>query len=170
MTIVIILFLKGYHSAAIAKMAILVVDDCKLPWCDALNILVALDEPLIALDMRQMPGGKVWSVAVFECYLMSSVKAFPWVAAYKVHLIKVDDSAILLAGAVAVAYINGIVLNVLLNHIPGPATQAQPLALANGVEPVAIVLTQLAASFYFNNWPLLHAQVAANEVVIVYLP
>ena len=151
MTIVIILFLKRYHSAAIAQMAVLVVDNCKLPWRDALNILVALDEPLIALDMRQMPGGKVWSVAVFECYLMSAVLAFPWVAADEVYLIKVDDSAILLAGAVAVAYINGIVLNVLLNHIPGSATQAQALALTNGVEPIAVVLAYFAPGLNFND-------------------
>ena len=157
MLIILISCLKCYHSTTIAQMPILVVDNGKLPRCDALNVLVALDEPPTALDMRQMPGGKVWSVTVLECYLMSALAAFPWVAADEMHLVKVDDAAILLAGAVTIAYINGVVQDVLLNHIPRSTTQAQPLALPNGMEPVAIVLTQLAACLKFDDGPLLHA-------------
>ena len=98
---------------------------------------------------------------------MRAVNTLPGIAADEVHLVEVNFTSILLAGAITIAHIDGVVLDVLLDHIPWTTTKSQPLALPYGVEPVSVVLTQFAASLDFDDWTTLDAQVAANEVVVV---
>ena len=87
-------------------MLVAVINHGKLSWRYALYVLIALDEPLVALDVRQMPLGKMWSVAVLESDLVSAASPLPWVAADEVHLVELYLAAILLARAVTIAHIN----------------------------------------------------------------
>ena len=151
-------------------MLVAVVDNGKLPWCYALDILIAVDEPLVTLNVQEMPLGKMRSVAVLERNFMSVIASLPRITANEVHLVEVYLASILLAGAITVRDKNSVVLHVLLYHIPWSSTQSQPLALAYGVEPVAVVLTQLASGFNLDDGSTLGAQVTTDEVVVIDLP
>ena len=86
------------------------------------------------------------------------------------HLVEVQHSAKLLLGAVAVAHINHVILRVLFHHIPRTAAQAEAFALSDGVEPKSIVLAEFFAGFNLNNRSLFHAEMTADEIVVVDLP
>ena len=86
------------------------------------------------------------------------------------HLIERQRAPILLGSAVAVAHIDDVVFHVLAHHIPRATAQAQSLALADGVEPIATVLAQLAPRFEFDYGARLLAQMATDKVIIIDLP
>ena len=85
------------------------------------------------------------------------------------HLVEVNLTSILLAGTVTTTHIDGVVLYILLHHIPWTSTQAKALALSNCVEPVAVMLSKFTSCLYLDYWSTLHSQVTANKVVVINL-
>ena len=75
--------------------------------------------------------------------------------------------AMCLDGFVAFHHIEDILFHVFLHHIPGAATEAKSLALADSVEPMTFVLTEHLTGFDINDIAFLLAQIATHIVVVV---
>ena len=159
----------GNDAAAIAQLALRVIDYGKLARCDALHVLLALDDPLAFAGTGELAAHDVRSVAVLEHDVNGAVDTLPRVARDEVHLVKVERATVLLGRAVAVRDVDDVVIDVLAHDIPRAAAQAQALALPDGVEPVAAVLAQLAPCLQLDDGAGTLAQVASDEVVIVNL-
>lgn len=157
----------GNDAAAVAQLALSVIDDGKLARGDALHILLALDDPLAVAGAGELAAHDVRRVTVLEHDVNGAVNTLPRVARDEVHLVEVERATILLGRAVAVRDVDDVVIDVLAHHIPRTAAQAQAFALPDCVEPIAAVLAQLAASLQLDDGAGTLAQVAADEVVIV---
>ena len=59
--------------------------------------------------------------------------------------------AMCLDGFVAFHHIENILFHVFLHHIPGTASEAKSLALADSVEPMALMLTKHLTGFDIND-------------------
>ena len=108
-----------------------------------------------------------WCVAVLERDAHRVVDTLPWIATDEMHLVEVQHTSILSLGAIAPRHINHVVGHILAHHIPWSATESEPLALTNGVEPIAAMLTQFASGGDVDDGTRALAQMAADEVVIV---
>ena len=157
------------HAATIAQVALRVIDDGELAGRDALHVLLALDDPAATVNVGELATHDVGRVAVLEHDVHGALDALPRVARDEVHLVKVERTPVLLVGAVAVADVDDIFIDVFAHDIPWSTAQAQAFALPDGVEPVAAVLAQLAARLQFDDGTGLLAQVAADKVVIINL-
>ncbi len=62
--------------------------------------------------------------------------------------------------------VDDIGLRIFPHYVPGPSAQAQPLALANGVEPVALVRPQKAPRFAFADIAGALTQMAGDKVAV----
>ena len=71
------------------------------------------------------------------------------------------------AGLKAFAHIEDVALHVLLHRIPGSTAEAKAVALADGVEPQALVLANLLARLKLKHIARTLAEITANVVVIV---
>ena len=76
--------------------------------------------------------------------------------------------AILLLGVVAVAYIDYIVMNILLDNIPWAAAKSEPFALAYRVKPESVVFSDFSPGFKFDDCSFLYSEMAIYEVIVVY--
>ena len=148
-------------------MALLIIDHCKLARCDSLHVLFAINDPLSVTDAGESATHYVRGMAVLEHDVNGAVHTFPWIARDEVHLVEPQGAAILLGCAVTVRDINDVLVHVLAHHIPWSSTQSQAFTLANRVEPIAAVLTQLATRFQLNDGTGAFAQMAADEIVVV---
>ena len=75
--------------------------------------------------------------------------------------------AMCLDGFVAFHHIENILFHIFFHHIPGTTTEAKSLALADSVEPMALMLTQHLTRFNINDITWLFAQEAPDVVVVV---
>ena len=73
------------------------------------------------------------------------------------------------AGALAVRHVHPVGRHVLIGHEPGAAAQSESLALADGVEPVAMVQADDLARFLLHHFARPFAQQAAEVAGIVNL-
>ena len=62
-----------------------------------------------------------------------------------------------LDGLIAFHNIQDVVFHVFLYHIPRTAAQSKSFALADGMEPMSLVLTQHLTGIYINNVAFLFA-------------
>ena len=76
---------------------------------------------------------------------------------------------ILQLGIPSVCHEDDVLLDVLLHYEPRAATQTEPLALTNGVEPVTTMGAHHFTCFDVDDTSLLFAQEATQEIVVVYL-
>ena len=157
----------GDDAAAEAEAGVAVVDYGKLPRSYPLYLVVRLDDVLVAFEPGEPCAGEDRCVTVFEGDLSLRGTFGPGIARDKLHLGQMERFAVLLLAVVSVAYIYYIVVDVLFHHIPRAAAESQPLALPDGVKPIAAVLAELAAGLYLHYGPGALAQVAADEVVVV---
>ncbi len=146
-----------YDATAVTEMTLLVVDDSKLAGGYALHIAVALDDPLIIMQMGESGLKHQGSVAILERDAHGARSITPRITRYEVHLIEMKNASILFGSAITVAHIDDVVAHILLYHIPGASTQAQAFALTDGVEPVAIVFAQLTTCLNLNDGTFLLA-------------
>ena len=68
---------------------------------------------------------------------------------------------------VAVTHVENVLLHILLDYEPRSAAEAQPLALADGMEPQALVGADSLARLHLNHVARFLAQVPADVIVIV---
>ncbi len=159
-----------------------IVEHGILPWGNALDGLLALDEVaflgVIAQEtlgelggMTHLEGDLQWSLTA-EGSLEPLMKAGvgPWVKADEVALLHADVIAVLVGGVIALADEEDIATDVLLHDEPWPATEPQPLALTDGVEPVATMLAEYLARLTLDDEPLTLAESSLDELVVVHLP
>ena len=72
--------LAGDDTAAVAQVALAVVDDGELARCNALDVFLALNDPATVLDMIELAGHDVGGVAVLEHDVNGSLDTLPGVA------------------------------------------------------------------------------------------
>ena len=147
-----------------ANAVLAVVNHGKLSGRYALHFLLRVNPVAPVGQTGQGAWNEFGHMSVFERYFGQ-----PGVARNPVHLVEHDFAPILFLRVIAATHVDYVVVYVLAHDVPRAAAQAQALALADGVEPEAAVLAQLPSRLQFNNRPGALAQVAANEVVIVYV-
>ena len=158
------------YAGAEAEAVVAVVDYSKLSGSYALDGFKAFENVFAAPGTgraRKQSRRESRRVAVFETHLHGIAATGPRVACDEVHLGEVQRVAVLLVGAVALRNVNDVVVDIFAYHVPGSAAEAETLALAYGVEPVAAVLAELAARLKLDNRPRTFAEMAAYEVVVV---
>ena len=74
------MLLAGDDAAAVAQVALAVVDDGELARCNALDVFLALDDPATVLDMSEFAGHDVGGVTVLEHDVNGSLDTLPGVA------------------------------------------------------------------------------------------
>ena len=121
-------------------MATCVINDGKLAWSNALNVLLAIDDPLAVTNAGKLASHDMGRVAVLKHDINRSFNTFPRITRDEVHLIKPERAAILLVGTIAVGDVDDVLIHILAYYIPWSTTQSQALALTNGVEPITTVL------------------------------
>ena len=83
------------------------------------------------------------------------------------HLVEMKYLPILLLRIISLRDIHHIVVHVLLHHIPRPSAQTKAFALADGVKPESLVLTELTAGLKLHDGAGFLAEMTAYEVIIV---
>ena len=148
-----------------------VVDGGVLAGGDALDAHIREDGNAL-LCANEMSLREVGGMAYLEFHIYG-ITCFelltPEVAAEVVEVEQVNTVAILRIGVVALRHIEYILVDVLLHHKPGAAAEQETFALSDGMEPVAAVGAEDAAGFELDNLPLTLTEIAAQEVIIVYL-
>ena len=119
---------------------ILIVDNTVLAGSDALDFLVGLNAVEIA-DAADVATRKLGRMADLEGNLLRVVELAPRILGDEIEAVHIDGLAILRLRIVAIGDVDDVTTNVLLNHKPRATTQAQPLTLSDGMEPIAVVLT-----------------------------
>ena len=79
----------------------------------------------------------------------------------------VDGLAILRLGIVAVGDVDDVPPDVLLDDEPRAAAQSQSFPLADGVEPIAVVLAQHFAGLQLHDLARPASEVTLDEIVVV---
>ena len=136
---------------------VIIINHTKLTGCYSLHWFGRFDEIGVSIIFGIMDAGdgcveKFGRVSVFEFNkLMVAFLSFPRVACDEQRFLEKERTSILLFGVIAARNINGVVSDVFLHHIPRTAAQSQTLSLTDGVEPVAIVHTDLSPGFNFDN-------------------
>ena len=74
------MLLAGDDAAAVAQVALAVVDDGELARCNALDVFLALDDPATVLDMSELAGHDVGGVTVLEHDVNGALDALPGVS------------------------------------------------------------------------------------------
>lgn len=125
---------SGDHPAPEADPMLGIVEHGILPWGNALDGLLALDEVAFLGVVAQETSGELWGMAHLEgdlqrCLtaegrLEPSAKAGvgPWVEADEVALLHADVIAVLIGGVIALADEEDIATDVLLHDEPWSAT------------------------------------------------
>ena len=85
----------------------------------------------------------------------------------EVETMQVDCLPVLRFRVVAVGDVDDVALDILLDDEPRTAAQAQSFPLADGMEPIAVVLAQYLARFQFDDFSDTFAQVTLDEVVVI---
>lgn len=133
----------------------------------------------IRIHTLQHPGYESRCMAVLESdahtsihYLLprQSLGRDVWVGRNPVHVGKEQPFAVLHLGPVTVAHIYHIVPHVLADHVPRSTAQAQTFPLSDGMEPIALVHPDLLPGGYVYDRTGFLAEMAAKEIIIVYLP
>lgn len=143
-------------------MALTIVDDAELAGGYAVNGGVGVHH-VGALAGRLYAGGQ-------ELGGVANLQRDVCGGQLPVDAVEVADGEVLLVGClrvVAVRDIDDVLVDVLLDDKPGTSTKAHALALSDGVEPVASVLSYLAPRLQLQNVAGHLAQVAAQVVVVV---
>lgn len=161
--------LSGYYSTAVAEVAFCIVYYGKLSRGYSLNTVLRFDYIFPVVQPCQCAGLELGSVTVLERYRCLVALFAPRITRDEVHFVEMQGVAILLLGVVAVAYIDYIVMNVLLDNIPWAAAKSESFALAYCVKPESVVFAYFSSGFKFDDCPLLYSEVAFYKIVVVYL-
>ena len=148
-----------------------VVDGGVLAGSDALDAHIGEDGNAL-LCANEMSLREVGGMAYLEFHIYGGAcfeLLTPKVAAEVMEVEQVNAIAILRIGVVALRHIEYILVDVLLHHKPGAAAEQETFALSDGVEPVAAVGAEDATGFELDNLPFALTEIAAQEVVVVYL-
>ena len=156
-----------------------VVEHGILAWSNALDRLFALDEVARGGVVAESPACEVGSMAHLEGNLhrlltgegsiqpMYLGGVLPRVVADEVAGLHTDVLTVLVGGVIALTDQDDIATDVLLHDEPWAATQPEALALTDGVEPVALVLTEYLPRLTLDDEPFLLAEGTLDELVVV---
>ena len=154
------------HPAPVAEMVVLVVNDPELAGGDALYLLVGLD-PVEVADAPQVSMREFRRVAYLESDFFRVVERSPWILGDEIETVHVDGLAILRLGIVAVGDVDDVTPDVFLDDEPRAAAQSQSFPLADGVEPIAVVLAQHFAGLQLHDLARPASEVTLDEIVVV---
>ena len=151
-------------------MVLLVVDYAKLTRCHALYQLVGMDDELAlarALKHSRMVFGRM---ANLEAHTCRCARLTPRVERKKVEI--VYGEVLLVSGTrfETLTHIQHIVGYILFHDVPRTATEAESVALSDGVEPQTAVLAYKPARLQFEYFARLLAEELAYVVVMFILP
>lgn len=155
-----------YLPAAVADAGVGIVDAAELAGGDALDGLRGVDVVALFVE-RQRAWHEVVHVAHLELYGLVYRWLLPRVGRDEMEVGKAEVVAVLQLRVPAVGYEDDVLLDVLLDHEPWAAAQAEPLALPDGVEPVAAMCADDLARLDVNDLSFLFAHEAAHKVVVV---
>ncbi len=147
-------------------MVILVVDNAVLAGGDALDLLAGFDAVEVT-DVMKEARGKVGGVADLEGDGFGVGEFAPGVFGNEVEALEVDDAAVLGVGVVAVGDVDDVSLDVFFDNEPGATAEAEAFALADGVEPVAVVFAEDTTGFEFDDLTDTATEIAFDKVVVV---
>lgn len=95
------------------------------------------------------------------------IEAFPGVGGDEMEVDEVEFLTVEAVAGVGVGNVDDVAINVFVHHKPRTASEAKALALADGVEPIALVLTYDVACFALDNGSLTGTEEGADIVGIV---
>ena len=145
-------------------MVLGIVDDAELAWCDAMNLVIAVNDKR-AIG-KGLYGGRmaVWGMPNLEGYML-------WQSSYalgkKVESVNSKVAAIGCGGVIAMTDVENILLRIFLHHEPGTSPETETLTLPNSMEPVAAMLANLLACLELDDISNLFANIAADIFVVV---
>ena len=136
--------LNGDFTRTVAAMMLVVVDDAELAWGDAMNRRIGVNHITTFAQTLQFGRQVFGRVANLQ-------RDIRW-GQLSVDAVEVHNRKVLLIGCrrvVAVRHIDDVLFDVFLDDEPRTTTQSHTLALTDGVEPVAFVLSYFLASLQF---------------------
>ncbi len=143
-------------------MMIFIINYAELAWSYTMNCLFRMNHPSAIIEFFDSSRMILRCMTNLESYLLH--RHFPG------KEMEILQGEILLIGrlrVVAVTHVENILLHILLDYKPRSAAEAQSLALADGMEPQALVFADTLARLQFNHVARFFAQVPADVIVIV---
>ena len=147
--------LDCYLTTSKATVVLFIINHTELTWCHPMNGRISMNQvfPLSYLFNRRSQVFRCMTNLESDVHELSGVIVLILMKRLREEM-EIMNTEVLFIGCLRIVTVTdkkNILLNIFLDHKPMTTAEAQTLALSDGMEPQAFVLTNSHACFQFNH-------------------